>query len=148
MSDKEFIYNFLKDRNTFCLSTTDGIKPWICTAFYSIDKDLNLVFASSEATRHSRELKKNEMQAAVAVYNHESAPTVLVEGVQIEGRITVAKPNELPKIFKLFSKGLPKLAKEYSVKELIEYVSQSRLYVFKPEHIKYLGPNKKLDFTI
>src|SRR5262249_21392251 len=72
-----------KTRMMQLATSVDG-HPWCCTVYYAVDSDLNLIWVSTPARRHSQEIAQNANVAGVIAYDQQP-PQPYVRGIQFEG---------------------------------------------------------------
>jgi uncharacterized protein YhbP (UPF0306 family) len=124
------LYKFLDSNTILTLATTRKDKPYISNLFYVADNDLSLYFLSNKKTRHAQEFIANP-NVAVSIYDPASAPGKFVAGIQIEGKVVVAKGLDLVRNFPKYLKLFP--ATKINLEMLKQVNSDTRLFKFTPD---------------
>jgi uncharacterized protein YhbP (UPF0306 family) len=82
---EELIQKYLTVTNVMQLATSVDGHPWACTVHFWADDNFSLYWISTEARRHSQEIKQNQKVAA-AILAHENTPDEkYMIGLSIEG---------------------------------------------------------------
>jgi uncharacterized protein YhbP (UPF0306 family) len=128
----QLVTRLLQQQNTLALATTsaDGT-PHITPLFYLAGDALRLFWFSSDASRHSRNLKRNPA-AAVTVYR----PTEQwreIRGVQMRGTVTVVRDPARRSAMAAAYSARFQLGTAFKAVQ-----ARSRLYEFQPSWIRYL----------
>ncbi len=95
---------YLAEHNVMTLATlgTDG--PWASAVFYAVDGGA-LVFLSSPATRHARNLE-HDSRCAAAIQD-DTADWKAVKGIQFEGRVVRLAGDEATAAHRCYAKKFP-----------------------------------------
>jgi len=115
----------------------DGALPWACTVYFAPNGH-DLVFLSSPASRHSRNLAANP--ACAAAVSPETASWRDIRGLQMEGRAAVvtgltAKARAMAAYFAKFPFVEDLLA---APGEAARRMGKVSVHVFRPTTIRYL----------
>ncbi len=128
----EQIAALLNEETTLSLATTgEGGQACVAPLFYIVDKELSLYWLSSESSTHSQNLAATPRAAATVYRSVESWKKI--RGVQLRG--TVSKVTE-PQRRKALVKAYCERFKLGRVLRLA--ASQSTIYCFKPEFLRYI----------
>ena len=88
---ENLVKEYLPKANVMQLATSVNNQPWVCTVHYYSDDSLNFYWASTEARRHSAEIKQNQKVAA-AILVHENTPAEnYIVGISVEGTAKLLK---------------------------------------------------------
>ncbi len=144
MRKAEFIAlvaDLLKTQSTLALATSAaGGSPRIAPLFYLPD-GLALYWFSSPSSVHSRNLRKNSA-AAVAVYRP-TAQWREIRGVQMRGAVSViAGARERQAVEKAYAARF-RLGTRFAAE-----LARSRLYVFRPNWVRYLDNSRRAGYKI
>lgn len=101
-SDRELIRKIIEGNRYLCLSTTDGVDPWVAPLEYMHDEHLNFYFLSTEDCRHARHIGRNPT-VAITIFDttqpeYSTDLTATLRGVQIRASATRLAPEEHPEI--------------------------------------------------
>lgn len=136
----EIIADFLRNETTLALATcgTEG-DPQATPLFYVPREGMRLYWFSSPTSRHSRNLSEDP-RSAVTVY-HRTADWRKIRGVQMRGTAAVVSDAGIRRTvaeayMKRFRLG----------KRLQQVMSQSALYCFRPEWVRYLDNSRGFGF--
>lgn len=93
---KDLIAEYLKSGKTRMtqIATAVDDKPWCCTVYYAVDDNLNLIWISTPARRHSQEIAQNANVAGAIVYDQQPGQQPFVRGVQFEGLAELLSGDE------------------------------------------------------
>lgn len=90
------------DSTFYCtLATHENGNPWVAPVAFSYDKSFNIYFVSSQASRHMKDISRNN-KVAVAVYTTIQKATAPKIGIQLEGKVEPVKSQEIPKAYKIY----------------------------------------------
>jgi len=90
---KSLILDHLKAHKLMSIATY-GDHPWIATAYYSFDQELNLYFLSSPDTLHAKQIAHNPV-VAVSIADSAQKPTAEKIGLQLYGFVEQMGKEEL-----------------------------------------------------
>jgi uncharacterized protein YhbP (UPF0306 family) len=133
MHPKDLIKQYLRTKYVMQLATVRNAQPWICNVHYWADDDANLYWISTEARRHSQEIKDhNKVAAAIAVQTDEYKAGTPVIGIQVEGEAEIVSDPADMKHFlrKYFDYHKHKPEKLYQ--DIISGKEALKLYRLKP----------------
>ena len=108
------------------------------TAFYCIDSEWRLFFASEEETRHSENISERSSMA-VAVFRSDQGWDTWKTGLQLFGRCAMARGGDAELGARLYKKRFPAYADW--LQEIGRDVQDSglpRFFIFVPESVKLL----------
>ena len=95
------IRKYLQAGRMMSVATVFGDQPWIFTAYYVSDENLNLYWISTPDTRHSKEIYKHKKVAAAIPIKFTDLTVV---GMQIEGdAILVEARDEIKRVIRLYT---------------------------------------------
>ena len=111
-------------------------KPWINTAYFSYNDDLELYILTPPSSIHGQNLEGNNY-VAVAVYESEQDPGPGKQGLQLFGICERISALELPKALtswwkRIIGNGVKKFIDEYTIGK----VYQSRMYKITINRVK------------
>ena len=135
MPDKRII-EFIKNHHLLTLATSKENIPYCCNVFYVYnEKNNSLIFSSETKTKHAIDFIDNPNVAASI--SLETKDIEKIQGVQLLGRITEPKGEEIDNATKLYLKEFP-----YAEKMKL-YLWEIKITFIKMTHNK-LGFGKKL----
>lgn len=104
MDAEKLIQKYLRTKHVMQLATVREGQPWCCNVHYWADDDANLYWISTEARRHSQEIRDDQrVAAAIAVQTDEEVVGTPVIGIQVEGDAeTIDDPNEVKRILRQY----------------------------------------------
>jgi len=139
MLDKRII-DFIQEHHLLTLSTSKENIPYCCNVFYIYDeKNNSLIFSSDIKTKHAKDFTENpNVAASIAL---ETKDVEKIQGVQLLGKITELKGEELNNATKQYLKEFP-----YAEK-MKPQLWEMKLTFIKMTHNK-LGFGKKLIWKI
>jgi len=99
--------------STLTLSTasSEGV-PWAATVFFAADTDMNLFFVSDHRTRHARDVAARPH--AAAAINPDCDNWHAVQGLQLEGVVSVVSGLERGKALALYLRKFPQIDALYA----------------------------------
>lgn len=128
------------EENSLCTVGTvnpDGT-PHVSTAFYCVDGEWRLYFASDEQTQHSKNVEERA-STAVAIFDSHQKWEDWKTGLQLFGRCAVARGGQAVKGEELYRKRFPAYAEWLATMERAGGLGRpATLYVFVPESVKLL----------
>jgi uncharacterized protein YhbP (UPF0306 family) len=135
MPDK-YIIEFIKNHHLLTLATSKENIPYCCNVFYVYnEKNNSLIFSSEIKTKHAIDFIDNpNVAASIAL---ETKDVEKIQGVQLLGKITEPKEEEINNATKRYLKEFP-----YAEKMKL-YLWEMELTFIKMTHNK-LGFGKKL----
>ena len=135
MPDKRII-EFIKRHHLLTLATSKDNIPYCCNIFYVYnEKNNSLIFSSDIKTKHATDFIENsEVAGTIAL---ETKDVEKIQGVQLLGKITEPKGEEINNATKRYLKEFP-----YAQKMQL-YLWEMKLTFIKMTHNK-LGFGKKL----
>jgi len=134
MPDKRII-EFIKNHHLLTLATSKDNTPYCCNLFYVYDeKNNSLIFSSDIKTKHATDFIENPHVAASITL--ETKDVEKIQGVQLSGKITEPKGEEINNATKRYLKEFP-----YAQKMKL-YLWEMKLTFIKMTHNK-LGFGKK-----
>jgi uncharacterized protein YhbP (UPF0306 family) len=135
MPDKRII-EFIKNHHLLTLATSKDNTPYCCNVFYVYnEKNNSLIFSSDIKTKHATDFIENpEVAGTIAL---ETKDVEKIQGVQLLGRITEPKREEIDNATKQYLKEFP------YAKKMKLYLWEMKLTLIKMTHNK-LGFGKKL----
>ncbi len=130
------IVDFINEHHVLTLATSINDMPYCANCFYAYSQDDNfLIFTSDKDTRHASEGLANENVALSIVL--ETKTIGKIQGVQICGKLKVAKEETEKKMRKIYLKKFP-----YAI------LKKTNLWIVDIEYIKMtdnrLGFGKKI----
>ena len=131
MSDlRQVIKKYLESRNVMQLASVVDGQPWVCNLHYYSDDDLNIYWISTEARRHSVEIKQNQKVAA-AVLVHENTPEEkYIIGLSIEGTAELLGQDPAGQISQKYTEKLQKPAQLMA--DIKSGKNPHKFYLLKP----------------
>jgi uncharacterized protein YhbP (UPF0306 family) len=126
----------LSGETTLSLATTgENGEAWVAPVFYIVDKDLTLYWLSSESSQHSQNLQRTCRAAATVYRNTDSWRKIC--GVQMRGATsTVTEPERRRALVRAY-------CERYKLGTIFRLaISQSILYAFQPEFLRYVDNAK------
>lgn len=132
------IRKFLSDHMQMSASTT-GEFPWIFTAYYAIDKDLNLYFLTGPSTIHGKQLEGNP-NVAVAIADSPQSPAGKKAGLQMSGVcIQLTEESDIRAALSLWCDKLQVKSPDYSYEGMQSHKISGRMYKIVPKKIKFFN---------
>jgi hypothetical protein len=98
------VASYLASHNVMTLATHGDEGPWAAAVFYAMDGN-TLIFLSSPATRHPRNLERDDRCAATI--HDDTADWRAVKGIQIEGRVARLSGNEAAEAHRRYAEKFP-----------------------------------------
>ncbi len=140
---KANVLSFLSSHGIMTLATVSGKQPWVCTVYYAVDDQMNLIILTDPASRHGKEMSKNP-QVAFSIYDTQQPNSATVKiGIQGTGFISPVKGLAAnTKALVLWHKANPGKEKDIDIKDVIKTVTDARMYHITPKFIKHF--NKSL----
>ena len=134
---KESILNILKENRLLSLATIGNNSPYICSAYYVYDKNLNLYIWTDKNSSHAKNIEKNN-KVAVNIANTSQKWGSELKGLQISGIASKVSLKEIAIPASLYLKRYPKAVK--SIKNIKDFNTKfnSILYKIKINCIKVL----------
>ena len=135
MPDKRII-EFIKNHHLLTLATTKDNTPYCCNVFYVYnEKNNSLIFSSDIKTKHATDFIENpEVAGTIAL---ETKDVEKIQGVQLLGRITEPKGEEIDNATKQYLKEFP------YAKKMEPYLWEMKLTFIKMTN-NTLGFGKKI----
>jgi len=135
MPDKRII-DFIKRHHLLTLATSKDDAPYCCNVFYVYnEKNNSLIFSSEIKTKHATDFIENsKVSGSISL---ETKDVEKIQGVQLSGKITEPKGEEINNATKRYLKEFP-----YAQKMKL-YLWEMKLTFIKMTHNK-LGFGKKL----
>ena len=131
MQAKERILQLLKSKKVMQLATVRDGQPWVCNLHFWADDDGYLYWISTEARRHSQEIKDDKrVAAAIAVQTDEEVPGTPPIGIQVEGDAELVTGPEMQPLLRKYFDYHRKPEKLYD--EIIAGENPHKLYRLKP----------------
>lgn len=136
--DLVHISKYLSDHMQMSASTY-GDFPWIFTAYYAIDKDLNLFFLTGPTTIHGKQLVDNP-NIAVAIADSPQSPVGKKAGLQMSGVCSqLTKELEVKKALSLWCDRMQVQSPDYSYEGMQLGRISGRMYKIVPKKIKFFN---------
>src|SRR3989338_6476815 len=134
------IFSIMETTKLWSMATADPKgESHINTAFFCYNNILELYFLSDISTKHCQNLEKNP-EAAVAIYSTDQEPgSCKLRGLQLFGQCSLTKGKENAKASLCYAKrffSFKKFLKTAGRKDIKEFTSIYKLYVFRPKEIK------------
>lgn len=140
---RQNIQEFVKSHGILTLATVSGKQPWVATVYYAADDHMNLIILTDPDSRHGKEMAKNP-RVAFSIYDSQqpnSAPVKI--GIQGTGTISPVKGLAAnTKALLLWHKANPGKEKDITVKDVINVITDARMYIITPKFLKHF--NKSL----
>jgi len=95
---REVVKKYLDEKPVLQLATSVNDKPYSVSLHYYSDSEMNIYFASGDASRHSIELLENPQVCAGILVFEGSETEQWVAAISIEGKCAVATPEEIETI--------------------------------------------------
>ena len=135
---KENILSFLQSHGIATLATVSGKQPWVCTVYYAVDNQMNLIILTDPASRHGLEMAKNP-QVAFSIYDSQQPNSASVKiGIQGTGTISLIKGlTANTKALVAWHKANPGKEKDITIKDIIKTVTDCRMYQIAPKYFKH-----------
>ena len=103
---KDSVRAYLNGRHSMTLATCTGACPWAAAVYFVFDEHFNFYFLSDRKSRHSADIKENELVAAAV--NDDPGDWRQIKGVQLEGHATrVTSPIEVARALALYIRRFP-----------------------------------------
>lgn len=136
---KQQIQKYLKTQHLMSLATANKNKPWACTVYFAVDKDLSLYFVSPPNADHCRYLAKNKY-VSCSIYNSQQKVDSKKEGLQLSGTVKVlSKVVDIKKALNLWNKANPGAEKYINYENMQKKVITSKVYKITPLMFKYFN---------
>lgn len=151
-TDKTKLLKYLTSHRMMQIATC-GKSPWICSVYYTINKDCTIYFISEPTTRHCKNIETNN-HVAVAISDTTQMVTAKKIGVQIEGVASLVKDRKkLRTVIDLWNKTNPGFEKFINLENIDRNGIKGRFYKIKPTRIKFFnealyGPEGFKIFTL
>ena len=131
---KEFLDNHFQ-----MVLATNNSHPWICTVYYTTDKDMNIYFLTNPKTIHGKQIAKNP-KVAVAVADAPQAPASNKKGLQIYGICKqIFGMHKVNYAVGLWKKALGVKSDDYSYEGMMRKAISGRMYKITPKQIKFFN---------
>lgn len=132
------IDKFLSDHMQMSAATS-GEFPWIFTAYYVIDADLNLYFLTGPSTIHGKQLIDNP-KVAVAIADSPQSPVGKKAGLQMSGIcIQLTEELEVKSAISMWCDKLHVHSPDYSYEGMQSGKISGRMYKIVPKKIKFFN---------
>lgn len=146
------IKKFLANQKVLTIATAKDNQPWTSNVYFAYDDELNFYWVSSLDRRHSIEIKENEKVAFNTVWHN---PDDLGDRKAIQGTGTaklVTNWVDVAKMLIHMSKRYPDWGDALDSKAMRAKIGSSRLYIIKPDFIKYwddelYGEDEKIEVS-
>jgi len=136
--DLEHVGKFLTDHTQMSASTSSNY-PWIFTAYYTTDKDLNLYFLTSPKTIHAGQIATNP-KIAVAIADSPQDLMGKKAGLQMSGLCTqLNDESEIRTALKLWRTKLNVENPDYTYESMQAGKISGRMYKIVPKKIKFFN---------
>lgn len=140
---RQNIHNFLSSHGIMTLATTHKDQPWVCTVYYAVDDNLNLIILTDPNSRHGKEMLSNPKVAFSVFDSSQTNSSPVKIGIQGSGEIKLIKGlKQNAKALLLWHKANPGKEKDIPLSEIIKTASDSRMFIITPKTIKHF--NKSL----
>jgi hypothetical protein len=133
------ITKYLNNNHVLTLAVVQANKPWVCTLFYGIDKNLNLFVLTDPNSVHGKIMEKNTV---VAFNIYDSRQKVINPPKGIQGKATISAVKgaiATSQALLLWHKSNPGVQKDITVQDILTKVSDSKAYKITPSYIKYFN---------
>lgn len=142
MSTRRDIEKFLFSNGIMSLAVSEKNRPWICTLYYGIDKDLKMYIVTDPNSVHGKTLEKNNIVAFNIFDSHQkiSKPKKGVQGVGVCSRVKGIA--EITKGLYLWHRANPGIEEKITVSDILKKLSDTKIYKITPTNLKYF--NKEL----
>ena len=134
------ISSLLGEQSTLSLATTDEAgQACIAPLFYIAERDLSLYWLSSRESLHSRNLLSNPRAAATVYRNTDRWREI--RGIQMGGIVwEVTDPERRSAVIQVY-------CKRFRLGRVLRMaINQSKLFVFRPESIRYIDNARGFGF--
>ena len=122
-------------------ASTSGEFPWIFTAYYVTDQDLNLYFLTGPSTIHGKQLVDNP-KIAVAIADAPQEPTGKKAGLQMSGLCTqLENESEVRRALSMWCDKLNVHSPDYTYEGMQTGKISGRIYKIVPKKIKFFNEN-------
>lgn len=135
------VINSILDNNILMSVATFADYPWISSAYYVCDNELNFYFLSQPTTEHVAAIKKNA-DITWSVANSLQRPEDEKMGFYANGTATIV--NDLSKIkwmFTIYNRIFPSTKKKYTFKNFELKIIASNVVCATPKRIKVFAPH-------
>ena len=130
------ISSFLHTHGIMTLATIENGKPWTCTVYYGVDKELNLYIVTNPKTRHGKNFKLNP-NVAFAIFDSSTKVTDSKKGVQGQGVCElVSSLGEIAKGLALWHGANPGIEGRITL-EVVKKIADAKVFKIKPSYIKF-----------
>jgi len=120
-------------------AATSGDFPWIFTAYYVVDQDLNLYFLTGPSTIHGLHLAKNP-QIAVAIADSPQDLAGKKAGLQMSGLCTLlTEDSEVKAAIDLWRTTLKVDSTDYTLEGIKSGKISGRMYKIVPKKLKFFN---------
>ncbi|HMK34515.1 MAG TPA: hypothetical protein VK463_05580 [Desulfomonilaceae bacterium] len=136
------ITSYLDSFTTMTLACSVGDEPWAAAVYYA-RQDLDLIFFSSPACRHSKAFAENRRAAAAIHGDYRGWKEI--KGLQLEGTVKPIKGVvAVTRAFACYLKRYPFVSEFFSDPlslgtGVARKVAKVQLYLFRPEAILYVN---------
>lgn len=129
MSLRKLLENYLKKARLMQLATSLNNQPWVCSVWFTSDKNLNIYWFSSTTRRYSKEVINNPNVAGAIVLPQ--APKDPPRGLQFQGTAKLlTKQADVEKTTALFE---GRIFSKKQIKDLMANKNKPhRFYKIKP----------------
>jgi uncharacterized protein YhbP (UPF0306 family) len=136
---KSDIFEFIKTKGIMTLGTFSSKGPWVCTAYYGIDKDMNLYIVTDPRTAHARNIALNG-KVAFNIFDSHQKIFNPKKGVQGFGKCeTVKGLHANIKALLLWHKQNPGIEKAITIKDVLKKITDTKIYKITPTFIKFFN---------
>ena len=119
------ISKYMIRNNILSLAVSKQIKPWLCTLYYGIDKDLNIYVITDPNSINGEVIEKNA-NIAINIFDSHQNITNTPKGIQETGTIEPVKGAiENSKALVLWHKANPGVEKYITVEDILTKISDS-----------------------
>lgn len=133
------ITNFMKSKNIMTLAT-HAKDIWACTVYYGMDSELNLYFVSPPTAKHSKHIKETGEVAFAIFDSNQPVETKTKQGVYGQGTCTpLTNIKDIARGLKLWNTSHNLKVDSIPLKDIIEKITKSKVYMITPTKIKMFG---------
>jgi uncharacterized protein YhbP (UPF0306 family) len=135
---KNDIFKFIKANGIMTLGTSYSNKPWLCTVYYGVDKDMNLYIVTDPNSIHGKNISKNP-NVAFNIFDSRQKIFKSKKGVQGFGTIEILKGiPAITKALYLWHKQNPGVEKAITIKEVKKF-ADTKVWKITPKYMKFFN---------
>lgn len=129
------LLKYLEDHNTMILSTYGENGPWATPVFF-VNREFRIYFLSELKTKHSSNLRKDSLSAAVITEDY--ADWKDIKGIQLQGNAyLVTNLKETAMVLASYCRKFPAVQRILQTPSAFKGVSKARWHCLVPHYLKF-----------